>query len=120
MSSSDSEIQKLFDDFNKNFANLNFCRIKPNKINSLLENLKRLLLLKSSNFEVIKLRCYFFLGEYHKISTLWLNTTPQLQNEIKEGIITYIEKIPSSCEAEKNSLKKQYKAFFNHNNKKKQ
>ena len=120
MSSSDSEIQKLFDDFNKNFANLNFCRIKPNKINSLLENLKRLLLLKSSNFEVIKWRCNFFLGEYNKISTLWLNTTPQLQNEIKEGIITYIEKIPSSCEAEKNSLKKQYKAFFNDNNKKKE
>lgn len=117
---SDSEIQKIFDDFNKNFSKINFTRIKPNKINSLLENLKRLLLFKSNNLELIKWRCYFFLSEYNTISTLWLNATPQLQKEIKEGIIAYIEKIPLSCEAEKNLLKKQYKAFFKENNKKKE
>ena len=107
-----SEIQRLFDDLTKNFSKLNLSRVKPSKVKSLLDSLKRLLLLKSDKLEVIKWRCYLLMSEYKTIFTLWLNAAPSLQNEIKAAITTCVENIPSSCQAEKKVIMQNYKAFF--------
>ena len=66
-----SEIQRLFDDLTKNFSKLNLSRVKPSKVKSLLDSLKRLLLLKSDKLEVIKWRCYLLMSEYKTIFTLY-------------------------------------------------
>ena len=107
-----SEIQRLFDELTKNFSKLNLSRVKPSKVKSLLDSLKRLLLLKSDKLEVIKWRCYLLMSEYRTIFSLWMNAAPSLQTEIKDAITTCVDNIPSSCQAEKKVILQNYRAFF--------